>query len=89
MEVTAGLRWGILIDLIQPFEFIDGFISLGRLNDIERATNAKSQVEQKQRDEAKLRKENSDEWETKVAEWIFHWNFFLNLLIDFNSSPVF
>lgn len=37
-----------------------------RLNDIERATNAKSQVEQKQRDEAKLRKENSVEWETKV-----------------------
>ncbi|KAJ6649785.1 Oxysterol-binding protein-related protein 9, partial [Pseudolycoriella hygida] len=36
-----------------------------RLNDIDRATNAKSQVEQKQRNEAKLRKEKNEEWETK------------------------
>ncbi|XP_037035704.1 oxysterol-binding protein-related protein 9 isoform X3 [Bradysia coprophila] len=47
-----------------------------RLNDIERATNAKSQVEQKQRDEAKLRKETNEEWDTKyfksVADsWIY------------------
>lgn len=36
-----------------------------RLNDIERATHAKCLLEQKQRDEAKVRKENSTEWETK------------------------
>lgn len=37
-----------------------------RLNDIERATNAKSQVEQKQREEAKIRKDTNAEWDTKV-----------------------
>lgn len=33
-----------------------------RLNDIERATNAKCNVEQKQRDEARIRKETNAEW---------------------------
>lgn len=37
-----------------------------RLNDIDRATNAKSQVEQKQREEAKQRKDTNGEWDTKV-----------------------
>lgn len=36
-----------------------------RLNDIERATNAKSQVEQKQREEAKVRKDTNGDWDTK------------------------
>lgn len=40
---------------------------LCRLNDIDRATNAKSEVEQKQRDEAKSRKDRNAEWETKVS----------------------
>lgn len=41
-----------------------------KLNDIERATSAKSAVEQKQRDEAKERKELSAAWKTRVSdEW--------------------
>lgn len=42
-----------------------------RLNDITRATNAKSEVEQKQREEAKDRKLANGEWETKVRVMIF------------------
>lgn len=47
-----------------------------RLNDIDRATNAKTQLEQKQRDEAKMRKENGLDWETKYFKpvgdiWIY------------------
>ena len=38
-----------------------------RFNDIDRATNAKSQVEQKQREEAKTRKETEAVWENKVS----------------------
>lgn len=36
-----------------------------RFNDIDKATNAKSKLEQKQRDEAKQRKETGTEWETR------------------------
>lgn len=47
-----------------------------RLNDIEKATTAKSKLEQKQRDEAKQRKETNVEWETKYFKpvgdvWIY------------------
>lgn len=47
-----------------------------RLNDIERATHAKCLLEQKQREEAKLRKETNSEWETKYFKpvgdtWIY------------------
>lgn len=42
------------------------FHHLHRMNDIEKATNAKFQVEQKQREEAKERKDALGEWETKV-----------------------
>lgn len=46
------------------------------LNDIDRATNAKYQLEQKQREEAKQRKETNVEWETKYFKpvgdvWIY------------------
>lgn len=37
-----------------------------RLNDIDKATMAKTVLEQKQRDEAKKRKERGTIWETKV-----------------------
>lgn len=37
-----------------------------KFNDIDKATNAKFALEQKQRDEAKERKEQETEWETKV-----------------------
>lgn len=40
-----------------------------RLNDIDRATNSKTALEQKQRDEAKQRKDSNLEWETKVCIW--------------------
>lgn len=49
-----------------------------RLNDITRATNAKSEVEQKQREEAKDRKLTNGEWETKVSfelSWLKSFNF--------------
>lgn len=47
-----------------------------RFNDIDRATTAKSRLEQKQRDEAKQRKEGNIEWETKYFKpvgdvWIY------------------
>lgn len=47
-----------------------------RFNDIDRATNAKCKLEQKQREEAKQRKENGTEWETKYFKpvgdvWIY------------------
>lgn len=38
-----------------------------KFNDIDKATNAKFALEQKQRDEAKERKERNEEWETKVG----------------------
>lgn len=37
-----------------------------RINDMEKATAAKCTIEQKQRDEARLRKENNINWQTKV-----------------------
>lgn len=47
-----------------------------KFNDIERATNAKCEVEQKQREEAKKRKVNDEQWDHKffkpVGEnWIY------------------
>lgn len=47
-----------------------------RLNDIDRATNSKTHLEQRQRDEAKWRKENNLDWETKYFKpvgdvWIY------------------
>lgn len=38
-----------------------------RFNEIDKATNAKQALEQKQRDEAKERKESGKEWKTKVG----------------------
>lgn len=38
-----------------------------KYNDIDKASNAKTELEQKQRDEAKTRKELNAEWETKVS----------------------
>lgn len=51
-----------------------------RLNDIDRATNAKSQVEQKQREEAKMRKDTNGEWDTKVNGFFF---FLINFIYSF------
>lgn len=42
-----------------------------RLNDIDKATVAKTVLEQKQRDEAKKRKERGMIWETKVRKIYF------------------
>lgn len=38
-----------------------------KFNNIDRATNAKASLEQRQRDEAKDRKDNNVRWETKVC----------------------
>ncbi|XP_065077737.1 oxysterol-binding protein-related protein 9 [Ochlerotatus camptorhynchus] len=48
-----------------------------KMNDIDKATNAKFQVEQKQRNEARERKEASGEWENRYFKpvgdsWIYH-----------------
>lgn len=48
-----------------------------KMNDIDKATNAKFQVEQKQRNEARERKETSGEWEHRYFKpvgdsWIYH-----------------
>lgn len=67
MEVTAGLRLVFHLFALYLIHLIKMFF-LCRLNDIDRATNAKSQVEQKQREEAKLRKDASGEWDTKVND---------------------
>lgn len=37
-----------------------------KINDMEKATAAKCTIEQKQRDEARIRKENNTNWQTKV-----------------------
>lgn len=43
-------------------------VTLGlKVNDIDEATAAKQKVEQRQRDEAKERKESGGEWNTKVS----------------------
>lgn len=38
-----------------------------RINDMDKATAAKCAIEQKQREEARLRKENNLAWQTKVS----------------------
>lgn len=43
-----------------------------RINDMDKATAAKCAIEQKQRDEARFRKENNMAWQTKVRS-----NFYL------------
>lgn len=40
-----------------------------KFNEIDRATNAKFELEQKQRFEAKERKEQEAEWETRVINY--------------------
>lgn len=49
---------------------------LFRFNDIDKATNSKSSLEHCQREEARLRKEANEEWETKVIRlfcFVFDW----------------
>ncbi|KAK9730986.1 Oxysterol-binding protein [Popillia japonica] len=59
-----------------------------KFNDIDHATNAKASLEQKQRDEAKLRKDTSTQWETRL----FHkevddsWTYIKPLRQRLNSS---
>lgn len=38
-----------------------------RINDMDKATAAKYAIEQKQRDEARQRKESNETWQTKVS----------------------
>lgn len=47
-----------------------------RFNEIDKATNAKQALEQKQRDEAKERKESGKDWQTRVNCWIFFFTLF-------------
>lgn len=51
-----------------------------RFNEIDKATNAKQALEQKQRDEAKERKESGKDWQTRVKCLISHQNPELNKL---------
>lgn len=51
--------------------FNHGFSPVRRYNDVDQATNAKIQIEQKQRDEAQMRKENNESWQPRVSEMVF------------------
>lgn len=42
-------------------------LSLIRFNDIDLATKSKSSLEHRQREEARIRKEANEKWETKVS----------------------
>ena len=53
-----------------------------KFNDIDKATNAKQMLEQKQRDEAKERKDTGVEWKTRVQKHRVS----LTALTDFISS---
>lgn len=57
-----------------------------RLNDIDKATNSKTTLEQKQREEAKQRKEQTSEWETKVGYFNSLLGVLLQLICFFNFS---
>jgi hypothetical protein len=57
-----------------------------RANDIEKATTAKFQVEQKQRVEAKERKDTNSDWNNKVS---FMFDSFGALSISYFFSTVF
>lgn len=76
MEVTAGLRYAKFYRFSIE-KFSKSLFFVFRLNDIDRATNAKSQVEQKQREEAKQRKDINGEWDTKVFDNILKTPFLL------------
>jgi hypothetical protein len=52
-----------VIDFLLPF--------FCRANDIDAATSAKFRVEQKQREEAKTRKDENTAWNNKVRETFF------------------
>lgn len=41
-----------------------------RYNDVDQATNAKIEIEQKQRDEAQIRKERNENWEPRVISFL-------------------
>lgn len=58
-----------------------------RINDMDKATAAKCTIEQKQRDEARLRKENNVAWHTKVNinDFIL-FNYLLYIMMLINNS---
>lgn len=69
-DVTVGLRLVFLIWMVLEFVMFL-FNIIFRTNDIDKATNSKYQVEQKQREEAKTRKDGNHEWATKVKDILF------------------
>lgn len=54
-----------------------------KINDMEKATEAKCLIEQKQRDEAKLLKENNQQWQTKVNIYTIIFLLYNNLTLTF------
>lgn len=52
-----------------------------KINDMDKATAAKCYIEQKQRDEAKLRKESNLLWETKVSSKCHYMKYILQFCI--------
>lgn len=56
-----------------------------RINDMDKATAAKCAIEQKQRDEARFRKESNLPWQTKVRS-NFYLIFFTHLSYDYCQS---
>lgn len=53
------------MDVLNASEYILYFLNL-RINDIDLATKSKSGLEHRQREEARLRKEANEKWDTKV-----------------------
>jgi len=65
---------------------------LFRFNDIDKATNSKSSLEHCQREEARLRKEANEEWETKLFSlvgdnWIYDNPLVKRLITNNEASP--
>lgn len=83
-EVTLGLKL-VLPNKYSTFTVVQaglgqliGFFSPSspRYNNVDQATNAKINIEQKQRDEAQVRKEKNEKWEPRVShlQYNLFWN---------------
>lgn len=57
-----------------------------RINDMDKATAAKCAIEQKQRDEARVRKENNLTWQTKVSGLFFARFFFAACRVNYANQ---
>ena len=52
-----------------------------RINDMDKATNAKYAIEQKQRDDVRFRKENNISWQTRVKFYDLYYSVKFNYIM--------